>query len=135
MAQALGGSVRRHPAGWGLGLHRYEVEAGPAWLLDAKAVRLPASHQDQVVSLGPQGRVLASSAFTPFAMVEYPALKCLSLQPHPEFEPEFAAALIQDRRGGLYSEEQAAAALSSLAGPNDRVRVAGWLRAFMAGTR
>jgi GMP synthase-like glutamine amidotransferase len=51
MAQALGGSVIKSPKGWGIGLHRSELHARPYWMDDDAAVAVPASHQDQVVTL------------------------------------------------------------------------------------
>ncbi len=67
MAQAFGGSAIKSPKGWGIGLHRYGLPARPPWMDDAPAVAAPASHQDQVVTLPSGARVIASSAFTPYA--------------------------------------------------------------------
>jgi hypothetical protein len=60
----------------------------------------------------------------------------MSLQSHPEFSPEYAAALIELRRSSKYTNEQADRALRTLREPNDRVRVGTWLANFLrANTR
>jgi GMP synthase-like glutamine amidotransferase len=71
MAQAFGSSVIKSPKGWGIGLHRYELHARPYWMDDAAAaVAVPAYHQDQVVTLPSDARVIASSEFTPYAGID-----------------------------------------------------------------
>jgi GMP synthase-like glutamine amidotransferase len=80
----------------------------------------------------PSGAVVtASSAFTPYAGLAYDDGRSISFQGHPEFDPAYAAALITARRGSLFAEDQAAAAITSLDEPNDRGRVAEWIRAFL----
>jgi GMP synthase-like glutamine amidotransferase len=131
MAEAFGGQVIKSPKGWGVGLQRYEVIVREPWMDEAPAFALPASHQDQVVELPPGAQVLAASAFTPFAMLEYPGAGAISIQPHPEFDPAYAKALIERRRGTRYTDEQADAAVGSLDAPNDRRRVGGWIERFL----
>jgi GMP synthase-like glutamine amidotransferase len=130
MAQALGGEVIKSPKGWGLGVHRYELAAKASWMDAGVAVGLPVSHQDQVVALGPEGQVLGGNAFTPFGLVHYPKLRAMSLQAHPEFEPDFVSALIESRRGVAFEAEAADQAIESLKTPTDRRRVAVWMRRF-----
>jgi hypothetical protein len=55
----------------------------------------------------------------------------MSLQSHPEFSPEYAAALIELRRSSKYTNEQADRALQTLREPNDRARVGTWLAEFL----
>jgi GMP synthase-like glutamine amidotransferase len=131
MARALGGQVIQSPNGWGVGLHRYDISARAAWMDSAEPIGLPVSHQDQVVAIGPQARLLGGSTFTPFGLIEYPALRAMSLQAHPEFEPDYASALIASRRGTPLDDVLADEALASLAAPNDRQRVAVWVRRFL----
>jgi GMP synthase-like glutamine amidotransferase len=92
---------------------------------------IPVSHQDQVVELPPDAKVLAASEFTPYAVLEYPERRAISFQGHPEFSAEYATALIDLRRGSRYRQEFADAAVASLKGPNDAGRVAGWIRNFL----
>jgi GMP synthase-like glutamine amidotransferase len=76
--------------------------------------------------------VLGGSEFTPYGIVEYPQRRAMSLQSHPEFTPEYAAALIELRRTSKYTPEQADRALDSLRQPNDRERVGRWLAQFLS---
>ncbi len=131
MAQALGGQAIKSPKGWGLGLHRYELSAKASWMDGGDAISLPVSHQDQVVAIGPDARVLGGNAFTPFGLIDYPTLRAVSLQAHPEFEADYASALIDARRGAQIDGETADAAIDSLKEPSDRRRVSVWLRRFL----
>lgn len=131
MAQAFGGRVTKSPKGWALGLHRYEVKHAEPWMDEARTIAVPASHQDQVVERPPAARVVAASAFTPFGMLAYEDQPAISIQLHPEFDPAYAAALIESRRGTRYTDEQADAALASLQQPNDRRRVGEWIARFL----
>jgi len=130
MAQALGGEVIKSEKGWGLGVHRYELAAKASWMDGVEAIGLPVSHQDQVVALGPEGRLLGGNGFTPMGVVDYPKLRAMSLQAHPEFEVDFVGALIEARRGGQFDVEAADRAMESLKTPTDRRRVAVWMRRF-----
>jgi GMP synthase-like glutamine amidotransferase len=96
------------------------------WAPDRIAV--PVSHQDQVVALPPGARVVAANGFTPLGMLEWEGGDALSMQFHPEFEPDYARALIEARRASLPEPD---AAIASLARADDRARVAGWIRSFL----
>ncbi len=130
MAQAFGGRVIKSPKGWGIGLHRYEVRRGLPWMDGAKTIAAPASHQDQVVEPPPGATVLAASDFTPFGMLAY-GENAFSLQLHPEFEPDYAKALIELRRGARYAEADADRAIASLAGPDERATLGRWIGNFL----
>ena len=130
MAQAFGGQVVKSERGWGVGLHRYAIERPQIWT-DAPSVAIPASHQDQVVTLPPSATVVGGSTFTPFGMLSYGDQSAISMQFHPEFDPAYAAALIEARRGTRYTDAQADAAIATLHHPNDSPRVGGWIGAFL----
>lgn len=98
----------------------------------APSVRLPASHQDQVVELPPGAEVIAACEFTPMGALAWTDHPSISIQLHPEFEPAYAMALIEHRRGGQYTQEQADAAIHTYGRPDDRARVGGWIRNFLA---
>lgn len=122
-----GGEVVLAPQGWGVGLHRYDLRHRAAWMDDAEHVAVPASHQDQVTVCPPGARVVADSAFTPYAALDYG--DAISFQFHPEFSGAFCTALIEARRekyGAL-----AEAAVRSHEGPDDCARVAGWIGRFL----
>ena len=133
MAQAFGGKVIKSPRGWGLGEQEYRVLKPQPWMDAATPFRLPGSHQDQVVELPPGAEVIAASDFTPMGALAWTDQRAISMQLHPEFEPAYAKALIEVRRGKVYTDAQADVAIASYAGPDDRARVGGWIRAFLAG--
>ncbi|MBL8555706.1 MAG: type 1 glutamine amidotransferase [Phenylobacterium sp.] len=134
MAQAFGGEVTKSPKGWGIGEHAYDVVSQESWMDGATAIRLPASHQDQVIAAPPHADVVARSAFTPFAALAWRDQPAISMQPHPEFDPAYAAALIEARRGRVYPDAQADAAIASFGRPDDRARVGAWINAFLRGS-
>lgn len=130
MAQALGGRVEKSDRGWGLGLHVYDVVSAEPWMQPAAPrIALPCSHQDQVVEPPRDARVWLASAFTPFAGLAWGA-DAISIQPHPEFAPDFAAALAEGRRGRI-ADALIDRAADSLEAPNDRALVGGWIRRFL----
>lgn len=129
MAEALGGRVVKSEKGWGTGLHRYSVVGNEPWIDGAPDIAIPASHQDQVVVQPPHAEVVAASDFTPYAALAWRDRPAISFQFHPEFSPEFAKALIAQRYDRVPDPDQA---IASLDAPNDRARVGGWIRRFLA---
>ena len=127
IAQAFGGSVTKSDKGWGVGLHDYSVAERQPWMDGETSVAIPASHQDQVIAQPPGSVVTMASAFTPYAGLAW-GEQAISFQFHPEFEPDYAKALIETRRGRL---DDADAAIASLDRPNDNARVAGWIERFL----
>ena len=135
MAEAFGGKVVKSDKGWGVGLHRYDVTEPQPWMdleRDLARVAVPASHQDQVIVLPPNARAVAGSAFTPAGILVYDDRPAISMQFHPEFDPAYARALIEARRGSRFTDAQADAAIASLENANDRLRVGDWILAFLA---
>ena len=128
MAQALGGHVEKVAKGWGVGLHDYPIVRREPWMDEASLVSVPASHQDQVVLQPPNTDLLASSIFTPYAALAWRDRPAVSFQFHPEFEPDYARALIESRRDRLADPD---AAIASLDRPNDNARVGVWIRNFL----
>jgi GMP synthase-like glutamine amidotransferase len=129
MAGALGGRVEKSERGWAVGLQDYEIVARPAWMGSEPPGRIavPVSHQDRVTVAPPGADVLAHSAFSPFGMLAWNG-DALSMQFHPEFEPDYARALIEHRRARLPAPD---AAIASLDRADDRALVAQWIRAFL----
>lgn len=137
LAQAFGGHVEKSDRGWGVGLHRYDVSGHEPWMYPrAPAVSIAVSHQDQVVVRPPDARVIAACDFTPYAALAYDDPTggdngAVSFQCHPEFQPEYAAALVEARRGHRIPHDLADEAIASLRGPNDRAVLTAWIRAFL----
>jgi GMP synthase-like glutamine amidotransferase len=134
MAEAFGGRVEKSERGWGVGLHRYELFARRDWMEPVDRICVPASHQDQVVAPPPGATVLAGSAFCPNGMLAYDDQSAISLQLHPEFEPAYARALIETRRGDRYLDADADRAILSYEQPDDRARVGAWIQRFLASS-
>jgi GMP synthase-like glutamine amidotransferase len=133
MAQAFGGQVIKSPKGWAIGEQEYRVLSHEPWMDGAPAIRLPGSHQDQVVEAPPAAEVVAASDFTPFGALAYRDQPAISIQLHPEFEPAYAKALIEARRGKVYADDEADRAVASYGRPDDRARVGRWINAFLDG--
>lgn len=133
MGEALGGRVVKSDKGWGVGRHTYEIVQYPDWSAAPcpPTLAVAVSHQDQVVALPPAASVIARSDFTPFAGLDYKGFPAISFQCHPEFDPEFAAALYAARRGTSLTETQADTAVASLAGDCDRRLLAEWIVNFL----
>jgi GMP synthase-like glutamine amidotransferase len=87
------------------------------------------SHQDQVLVAPAGAWVLAGSSFNPNGLLAYRDQPAISFQCHPEFEPDFARALIETRRDRI---AHADSALATLDGPDDRAMLAAWIRRFLA---
>jgi GMP synthase-like glutamine amidotransferase len=131
MAEAFGGRVEKSDKGWGVGLHRYEVREAAPWMHPVGDFSIPVSHQDQIVGQPPQSRVVAASPFTPFGVLNYEDQPAISFQCHPEFQPEFARALIEERRERLPKPDDA---IASLGQPSDGPLVGSWIRNFLNGS-
>ena len=121
IAKAFGAQVSKSDKGWGIGRHVYDIHTRPNWLdsYSGDTFSLGVSHQDQVHTLPPGAELVAASAFTPYAAVNYPKQNAMSFQGHPEFSPEFSCALYHIRRGGALSEELVNGAEKSFAQPID----------------
>ena len=128
MAEALGGHVEKSERGWGIGLHRYAIDSVEWWMDAAEEIAVPVSHQDQVVVRPPNTKVLAHSAFAPFAALAWTDRPAISFQFHPEFSPDYAKALIEARYDVAPDPETA---IASLDAPNDNARVGEWISRFL----
>lgn len=138
MAQAFGGHVAKSDKGWGVGLHHYDVHGHETWMFPrTSSIAIAVSHQDQVIVPPADARVVASCEFTPYAGLhwdQHEGEAALSFQCHPEFQPEYAAALVEARRGCRIDHDLADEAVASLARPNDRAILTAWIRAFLMVT-
>ena len=136
MAEALGGKVEKSEKGWAVGRHRYEIVSAPGWPGNAPtAMTVAVSHQDQVV-IKPEGAdIVALSLFTNYAGLSYRGFPALSFQCHPEFAPDFAAALYSARRGKTLADDEVEAAVASLEGACDRRFLASWIVSFLKSAR
>lgn len=120
MADALGGTVRKSEKGWGLGRHIYDVTTGSlATDYFGKNAAIAASHQDQVITPPPTAQTYLSTPFTPYAGLQYENGTAISMQPHPEFSPDYSKALCDLRLNNPLDQAAVAAAKQSLDAPLD----------------
>ena len=110
IAQALGGRVEKHPGGWCVGRHVYQIEG--------RDVPLNAWHQDQVVALPPAARRLGQSPFCENAVLAYGDTG-LTYQPHPEFDTEVTGFFARALKGGAVPESLLSEAENSLHLPTE----------------
>ena len=134
LAQALGGKVMKSDKGWGLGAQSYDVIKTPAWMADAgQTFSSHAVHQDQVVALPTDANVLATSPFCEYAALAYGDTDlpdAITVQPHPELSAEFIEDLVEVRRGSVFDEATADAALQSVGTPVNNDDWAKWIATF-----
>ncbi|MEM8794402.1 MAG: type 1 glutamine amidotransferase [Pseudomonadota bacterium] len=127
VAQALGGKVEKFSGGWGLGVQNYDIDFGNG----PEAFSLHAVHQDQVVSLPPEARVIGQSEFCRNAAISY-GNAALTLQAHPEFDAGFMRDLIELRRDLSFPVEIADRAIGQLGRETANAAVAGHIRKFLS---
>ena len=130
IAQALGGTVRKSEKGWGIGRHVYQVlpENG---VVDGEAVAIAASHQDQVIEPPNDALTILSSEFTRMPACSMRNGATLTVQPHPEFDVEFAQVCCE-LRDGKAPDDVVATAKDSLAQPLDNAKLGGAITRFLA---
>jgi GMP synthase-like glutamine amidotransferase len=129
IAQAMDGVVRKSDKGWGIGRHVYAVAPGNGIIAETE-LALACSHQDQVIERPAMARTILSSAFTPHAGLLYANGTTLTVQPHPEFDADYAHALCE-ARAGLAPDEVVATAKASLTEALDSARLGQALTRFL----
>lgn len=120
----LGAPVARAPQGWGAGRMAYEWQG-------RGQVHLLASHQDQVLALPAGARLLASSDFCPVAAFSVDN-RVLCVQPHPEFDEDYAAFLLNSRRHVL-GDDAVQARIEGLSQGHDGLAIAQQMLSFVRG--
>lgn len=123
IAKALGGRVERNPGGWVFGLAETQMEGAP--------IRLYAAHVEQVTQLPEGAEPLGGNTDCPVGAYRIGS-HVLTTQYHPEIQPDFAAALVEEYRDKLPAEvaERAAASLAQEA---ETGRMARRIVAFFEG--
>jgi GMP synthase (glutamine-hydrolysing) len=92
IAQALGGTVVRHPGGWRVGATTYEIDGRP--------LTLNAWHRDQVIAAPPGAQVAGRAEGCEIAALRY-GPQIFTIQPHPEFDATMMDRLIEHRAPGV----------------------------------
>lgn len=133
IALCMGAPVGRAPQGWGAGRMTYDWHRTDLpHCAERTQIALLASHQDQVHALPPGATLVASNDFCPVAAFTVDD-RVFCIQPHPEFEADISADLINKRRH-ILGDTQHRAALDSLAHGHEGAHIARMLVAFLEGT-
>ena len=132
VAHALGGRAAKFDNGWGIGTMPINMVGVADWIPDdIDQLNLIHVHQDQVTALPPGAVRLAQSDFCKNAAFAI-GKQVFAIQGHPEFTPEYTAALI-DIREDKIGKDRATKARSSLQKPHDGELVGAWILDFFAG--
>lgn len=126
IAQAMGGKVEKFAGGWSVGPVEYDMN-GETWAVNAW-------HQDQVVERPEDAEVIGSTAFCENAALLYDDL-FWTIQPHPEYDHDFMAGLIEHRGPGVVPDAQLEAAKARLGTPLDQGKIAAEMTAFFKKER
>lgn len=126
IAQALGGRVEKFTGGWSVGRQTYDFEG--------QKLKLNAWHQDQVVELPPDAKVIGCSEFCQNAALVY-GDRALTVQPHPEFDHSFIALMLEQYKTGSVPPELLARAEAGLDDTLDREVLAERIGAFFRAPR
>lgn len=134
IAEALGGKAVKSDKGWGLGRNEYDTVDRPSWMADTPdRIAIHAVHQDQVIETPPDATVVARSPFCENAALVYGDAEnpyAITIQPHPEFTDKFLSDLVTVRRGAVFEETLADAALASTGQDLSRDWAAKWFIDF-----
>jgi GMP synthase-like glutamine amidotransferase len=134
LAQALGGKVEKSPNGWGVGVQEYEIIEQLSWMHPPlERFKLIASHQDQIVDVPAEARVIARSEYCPVAAMAV-GDRAWTVQAHPEFVPELADQLLAGRVE-LIGADRVAVARESLQTTSHRDAIASWIATFLRAGR
>ena len=130
IAEALGGKVEKSERNWGIGIKTMDIYSHTSWMNDEKpeTYSLIVSHQDQVVKLPGNSKIIAGNDHCPVGMFTI-GDHVLGIQQHPEFTKEYHIGSINSRRN-IIKPELIEAALKSLDQNTDSGLVAKWIEKF-----
>ncbi|PZQ96768.1 MAG: glutamine amidotransferase [Cereibacter sphaeroides] len=126
IAQALGGKVEKFPGGWSVGPTKYKFDDGETVL--------NAWHQDQVVKVPEDAKVIATNEFCENAALLYND-RAFTVQAHPEFRSDFVEGLIAKRGRGLVPDPLLDAAVAKLNSPLNDSAIADRIAEFFKHPR
>ena len=130
VAHVLGGRTALAPVGWCVGVQETRISLALPWMEPFQpALKIAASHRDQVVALPERAQVFAESDRCPvggFVLDEH----ILAIQAHPEFGKPYARALLERRRK-VVGEQVYERAVATFDQPIDQPLVGRWMRNFI----
>ncbi len=132
MAEAMGGHVALCNQGWAIGKTEYQTSPDGAEWFGPEPIYALSFHRDQIVAVPPGATPLAGNAHCPWAALAY-AGRALSVQFHPEFSPEYIAALIHKNPDGTILPEQADLALKDMVHYSNDVMSQAFSKLFRGG--
>ena len=134
MAHYFGGLVEKSSNGWAVGVHKSEIILKQPWMdfnkgQSGNTFSLISSHQDQVVSMPTDASLYATNDFCPIAgfVVGH---QVMTVQGHPEFDKDYASALLDIRRDVL-GEDLVKRGKSTLNSPIDQQSWGRWILNFL----
>ncbi|BFM49188.1 glutamine amidotransferase [Marinomonas sp. THO17] len=133
IARALGGKVEKYSAGWGVGIHHYQLSEHVSLPhnLSAKEVAICAFHQDQVVEKPNKMQTFLSSEFCQHAGLIFQD-QILTFQAHPEFSKAYETELVKLYDGITLSAEVVSKAHQSIANYTlDSEHLMAWITDFL----
>ncbi|HSL27339.1 MAG TPA: hypothetical protein VLA54_13765 [Acidimicrobiia bacterium] len=131
IGHALGGVVAQAPQGWQVGTKEVVLNKKAPWMdPPAPRFRILCSNADQVLVPPDRMRVLGSSPEIPVSVTAVDD-HLVGFQGHPEFSVEYAALLMEARRGTVIPDGTVDAGLASLADGPDTDLLAGWIARFL----
>ena len=129
LAKALGGRVERSGRGWGVGLSFNQIDVQQDWMQPSQqGLDLVVSHQDQITALPKTAKVLASSSFCPYYLLQYGKHQ-MTVQGHPEFRKDYSSALMEYRRDRIPAARRREGQTSLAAKVDDQL-MAQWIVNF-----
>lgn len=131
LGYALGGTVRKAPVGWCVGVHEFTITEKKEWMVPYReTLNLLMMCQDQVIRLPANTVTLASAADCPNAIV-LAGHSMLGIQAHPEFSAAYNRALMELRieRIGI---EKVESGIESLRKDTHEIPVARWIVNFFS---
>ena len=122
MAKALGGTVICAPEGWGIGFARCSVDSGISrnQLALPEELTVGVCHRDQVVKLPAGATNIGSTPHCNNFLIEFTP-KMVGFQGHPEFEPAYISALIEEAKNRLTPQEYSVALQSKKNAPDNQL--------------
>ena len=100
IAQALGGYVVKSSKGWGIGIKEITTKNYNILLNNFKKLNLIFFHQDQVVKLPQNAKLIAGNSFCNISCFSI-GDKVLAIQAHPEFNRDFSLKLLHARKSSI----------------------------------
>ena len=100
IAQALGGHVIKSSKGWGVGIKEITTKKYNSLLGNFNKLNLIFFHQDQVVKLPRNAKLIAGNSFCDISSFSIDDT-VLALQAHPEFNKDFSLKLLNARKSSI----------------------------------